>query len=674
MIGTELASRRLQTSRPSSRGSIRSRTTRSTCSEANRRSASSPSRACSTRYRPARAGTSSSFCTESSSSTRRMVEGSGMAFPARRPGAAAPRPTIASAMSAVRSAPRGAGPARLAGTAGQRAHVPRHVADRRAAAARCGVLGRPAAGASRHRRCRPPSTSRPRSSSPRTWRGATPTASRDARRGRSGGLGRRRLRRLRLRRGAAPVRGDDPGRRPRAAREPRRQGPGRSTRRSSSWPPRRHRLGPGADDNASGTAALVELARTYARRAGPQLEPRAGRRALHDLLLVSTDGGASERSARAVRGGPRPPRPHLAVIVLDSLAGRGRRDCSSPATGRDRRRRRSCDGRERMLEETGTSPVDRALSASSSTSRSRSASTSRRRSSTRNPGDHAHHGRRPAAAAFTDTPEALDPNRLGELGAVGAGAPHVDRQGFQIAPERSGYVYLGTRIVRGWAVQLVLIATLLRSSPSSTSSRLPAAADPARAGAAELWAAASSSGSYLGLLFGALRRARGLWPTAPLRPIAPGATGVTNWPMAGVVLLLVLAAAGWVVARHRLVPRRHRHVLGAARRPHGGAVALAVLTLVVVATNAYALVFLLPSVHAWLWLPQFADRPAGVRAASSRGLPRAADPGRRVRLPVRAGGWTRPGTSRHSSPWATSIRWPCSCCSRGSPPPRSSPP
>ena len=42
---------------------------------------------------------------------------------------------------------------------------------------------------------------------------------------------------------------------------------------------------------------------------------------------------------------------------------------------------------------------------------------------------------------------------------------------------------------------------------------------------------------------------------------------------------------------------------------------LGVLSLVVVATNAFALLFLLPSLHAWLWLPQLRDRRAAIRAA-----------------------------------------------------------
>ena len=81
MIGTVLPARsRLQTSSPSSRGSIRSSTTRSTDSSAKRRSASSPSRATTTRKPSRSSGYVRSFWTESSSSTRRMVEASAIAL------------------------------------------------------------------------------------------------------------------------------------------------------------------------------------------------------------------------------------------------------------------------------------------------------------------------------------------------------------------------------------------------------------------------------------------------------------------------------------------------------------------------------------------------------------------------------------------------------------------
>ena len=46
----------------------------------------------------------------------------------------------------------------------------------------------------------------------------------------------------------------------------------------------------------------------------------------------------------------------------------------------------------------------------------------------------------------------------------------------------------------------------------------------------------------------------------------------------------------------------------------GALLALAVVALLVVATNPYALVFLLPSLHAWLWLPQVRGRAIALRA------------------------------------------------------------
>ena len=43
--------------------------------------------------------------------------------------------------------------------------------------------------------------------------------------------------------------------------------------------------------------------------------------------------------------------------------------------------------------------------------------------------------------------------------------------------------------------------------------------------------------------------------------------------------------------------------------------ALGVVGLLVVATNPYALILVLPSLHAWLWLPQVQSRSAWLRAA-----------------------------------------------------------
>ena len=174
MIGTVLVARsRLQTSSPSSFGSIRSSTTRSTAARANRSSASSPSRAWTTAKPSRSSGYARSFWTESSSSTSRMVGGVG--HRQRLPAHVGLRPTIASGMAALppRDARRRSAP-RLARAPGQRSPLPRHLAARwRPAAHRClqRAQGRIAAGP--QMRCLRRSTasrlSRWRPSSPRVY-------------------------------------------------------------------------------------------------------------------------------------------------------------------------------------------------------------------------------------------------------------------------------------------------------------------------------------------------------------------------------------------------------------------------------------------------------------------------------------------------------------------------
>ena len=119
MIGTVLrARRRLQTSSPSSRGSMMSRTTRSGFSSPKTSSASSPSRAETTRKPSRSSGYVRSFWTASSSSTSRMVGGSGIRTPAGQralppyysPACPPPRPRAGGvARGVARSSGRSAG-------------------------------------------------------------------------------------------------------------------------------------------------------------------------------------------------------------------------------------------------------------------------------------------------------------------------------------------------------------------------------------------------------------------------------------------------------------------------------------------------------------------------------------------------------------------------------------
>ena len=78
--------------------------------------------------------------------------------------------------------------------------------------------------------------------------------------------------------------------------------------------------GPGVNDDASGTAALVELARGYARASAGAA---SGVRSAHTIVFLSTDGGAYG-GLGAARFADRPPFPVVATIDLTAIAGNGR--------------------------------------------------------------------------------------------------------------------------------------------------------------------------------------------------------------------------------------------------------------------------------------------------------------------------------------------------------------
>lgn len=88
-----------------------------------------------------------------------------------------------------------------------------------------------------------------------------------------------------------------------------------------------------------------------------------------------------------------------------------------------------------------------------------------------------------------------------------------------------------------------------------------------------------------------------------------------HWPAGALAGLVILAVLGWVVARHRLARRRPTPPEDLLAGHAGALLALGAVALLVVATNPFALVFILPSLHAWLWLPQMRGRALGLRMA-----------------------------------------------------------
>jgi Peptidase family M28 len=375
--------------------------------------------------------------------------------------------------------------------------------------------------------------------------------------------------------------------------------------------------GRGANDNASGTAVLIELARGYAR-ASASSSAGGSVRPAHTIVFLSSDGGAfGSLGAARFAVDPEYRDRIVAVVNLDAVAGRGppriqlagdRPRSPSPALVET--------AADRILEQTGAEPerpgalhqlIDLGFPFSL-------------------------YGQAPFVAhgipaitlttaadrppsAFDDTTGRLSLPRLNQLGRSAQALVASLDEGLELAPGTSAYVYLGPRIVPGWAVQLVLIAALLPF--------LAAAVDlfaRCRRRRIPLMPALRSYRSRLafwlfaGLVFAALALF-GAWPHGEARPLAPETAAAGRWPVAGLVALGVLAVAGWFVARERLLPRR---TVGASEELAGYTVALlvlAVISLVVIATNAFALLFVLPSLHAWIWLPQLRDRRPLLRAA-----------------------------------------------------------
>jgi hypothetical protein len=368
--------------------------------------------------------------------------------------------------------------------------------------------------------------------------------------------------------------------------------------------------GPGANDNASGTAALIELARAYAPAGG------AAQLSLpYSLLFLSTDGGVYGGLGAAQFAARSPQRQDvIAVVDLDAIAGRGvprlvltGDTARSPAAGLVQ------TVRAQLAAETGSDPgrasalrqlVDLGFPFS--------------------PYEQAPFvARGIPAVTITTSPDrppngvgdgtgGLDGARLGQIGRATQNVVDALEQGIALSPGPSSYVYLGSRIVRGWAIEIVLVAMLLPFLAAAVDLFARCRRRQIRiAPALRSYRSRLGFWAWCGALF-ALFAALGAWPKGDPRP--PLLTNV-HWPTAAVCGLLVLAAIGWLVARHRLTPRRPILPEEALAGHTGALLGLAVVALLVVATNPFALVFILPSLHVWLWLPQVRGRALALRAA-----------------------------------------------------------
>ena len=202
-------------------------------------------------------------------------------------------------------------------------------------------------------------------------------------------------------------------------------------------------------------------------------------------------------------------------------------------------------------------------------------------------------GERPPAA-FTDRAATLSTARLTALGRATQELIGSLDQGLELAQGTTSYVWIGDRIVRGWAIELLLASLLIPYVVAVVDlfahcrRRRIMLAPAARSLRSRLafWL-------FLGLAF-MVFRALGAWPTGAARPPSPAVASSGDWPQLALLALCLVGLLGWIATRQRLVPRRP---VGADEQLAGAPVALlglGVVSLLVLATNPFALIFFLP--------------------------------------------------------------------------------
>jgi hypothetical protein len=373
--------------------------------------------------------------------------------------------------------------------------------------------------------------------------------------------------------------------------------------------------GQGANDNASGTAALIELARAYAQ---PQSEAASVVSSARKIVFLSTDGGAYGGLGAEHFLAHSPDRKRIvAVVDLDAVGG------PRPASleiGGDAPRSPNASlvatAVARIAEQTGAAPrhvgflgqlVDLAFPFTLYEQGPFVAAGIPAVTLTTG-------GDRPPPA-FGDDAAGIDSARLGQLGAAAQQLLGSLDQSVELGPSPGTYVWVGGRIVRGWAIELVLVALLVPYAVTVVD--LYALC---RRNRISLRPAARSLRSRLcfwlfaGVVFTCFRLL-GAWPTGPARPLNPGTPIAGDWPAWALVGLVAVVAAGWLLARPRLAVRRPITAEEDVAGYTVALVALLVVSLVVVALNPFALLFVVPAVSVWLWLPQIRIARAPVRVA-----------------------------------------------------------
>jgi Peptidase family M28 len=354
-------------------------------------------------------------------------------------------------------------------------------------------------------------------------------------------------------------------------------------------------VGRAAGDNSAATAALIELARGFApQESAPALPERT-------LVLVSTDGGA-HGGAGAKRFAQTSPYAEsaIAAVVLDGFDRLGRPRIAV-AGGRPVSPARSLvrTAAARVEEQTGERPalpsvltqlVDLAVPYAAEEQ-----------------GPLLDRGVSAVTIAAEGTQADEDTLRaetaVGELGrATEALVSSIDAS-VGAAFRTPDSVFLDDRAASGWAVRLTLVVAIVPFVLGIVDLLVRGRRRGLPLGAAVRGLRARLLfWLYCGLLLG-LGALMGVFPTGASLPLPPYSPPVSDWPVAGLALLVAAAALGWLTARRRLVSAADTT---REEQLAGYSVALAWIGVVAIGlalVKPYALVFVLPSLYAWLWLP-----------------------------------------------------------------------
>ena len=371
---------------------------------------------------------------------------------------------------------------------------------------------------------------------------------------------------------------------------------------------------PGINDNASGTGALIELARAYA---ATRTGAAGGVSPNHTIVFASTDAGAYGLlgARHLARSSPYAGR-IVAVVDLDSIGSRQPARLEIAGHGpRSPAPLIVVTAAARIAAESGHSPKTAPVAAQlldlafPFSLYEQDAFLSEQIPAITLTTEGARPGRDDAANQIDEA----------QLGRVGRAAERLlgslDARGIELSRGTSTYVYARGRVIHGWVIAFLYLAALapFLLALADLLARLrrrglpiaPALRSYFRRFAFWLW---------IGVVF-FLLGLMGAWPSGAAVAVNPAAEAAGHWPRLGLAVLVLVGLVSWVIARGRLVrrgaPSDEDEVAGIA----AALIAIAIIAIVLIATNIYALIFILPSAHAWLWLIELRHRRAFVRAA-----------------------------------------------------------